>query len=177
MHFYISFIFTCVLIYTNMKGCLSFGNPSILKTSLFVHILDISATWIQQIALFFPFGNLKCWHVMTYPKESLLKTNEMLKTALSSFILVHRHVTGCVRWRMKHFLTDTKRSQKWITFSLLTHIPTSGEWTDFDPEENKVGQSNKCTYWETAEIVLLKWDLFCVVFSLLTYNLTIKNIL
>lgn len=116
MHFYISFIFTCVLIYTNMKGCLSFGNPSILKTSLFVHILDISATWIQQIALFFPFGNLKCWHVMTYPKESLLKTNEMLKTALSSFILVHRHVTGCVRWRMKHFLTDTKRSQKWITF-------------------------------------------------------------
>lgn len=125
MHFYISFIFTCVLIYTNMKGCLSFGNPSILKTSLFVHILDISATWIQQIALFFPFGNLKCWHIMTYPKESLLKTNEMLKTALSSFILVHRHVTGCVRWRMKHFLTDTKRSQKWITFSLLTHIQHS----------------------------------------------------
>lgn len=182
MHFYISFIFTCVLIYTNMKGCLSFGNPSILKTSLFVHILDISATWIQQIALFFPFGNLKCWHVMI---RITVKNKWNVK---NSFVFFYPRSQAC-NWlcQMKDetFSDRHKEITEMDNFFSFDSYPTlisgknatSGEWTDFDPEENKVGQSNKCTYWETAEIVLLKWDLFCVVFSLLTYNLTIKNIL
>lgn len=121
---YFIYFYVCFNLHKH-EGVSEFWEPqhtkNIIICSYFGYLCNLNTT----NCTFFPFGNLKCWHVMTYPKESLLKTNEMLKTALSSFILVHRHVTGCVRWRMKHFLTDTKRSQKWITFSLLTHIQHS----------------------------------------------------
>lgn len=93
------------------------------------------------------------------------------KTALSSSVLVHRCVTGCVRWRMKDEtfsdrhkdITEMNNFFSFDSYQAKCHFQ-SGEWTDFDPEENKVGQSNKCIYWETAEIVLLMWDLFLCCF-------------
>lgn len=67
---YFIYFYVCFNLHKH-EGVSEFWEPqhtkNIIICSYFGYLCNLNTT----NCTFFPFGNLKCWHVMTYPKESL----------------------------------------------------------------------------------------------------------